>query len=281
MKKLIIGAIAATMLSGTANAVLLGDHFYKYGYTKPQYSLTEIQKKIDNGTFYNYPYISGKSDTGLFEDKLKKGTAIPQFVNGNRLLNALRMKVKPVIVANKGDANVKVCVPVFEELARQNGVSCSTLMTFLVDNQAEGEDMFSDLENTLMKAEQKIMESVNQETLNEIVQEVTEQVTEEISEEVMQEIENVIDFDAIRSILDQAVQDYTFNYGEALQEIENITNEVYLAAVLTNLNRNSEFATGYVTEALAVAADKIAGGVGNAILTDGGTWVAESDQRTR
>lgn len=258
MKKIIIGAIAATMLSGTANAVLLGDHFKKYGYTKPSISLTEIQEKIDNGTYWNYPYIAGKSTTGLFEDKLKKGTAIPQILNGNRLLHKLQSG-KKLIVASNG----LPCLPVFEELAKQNGISCDSLIDHLETNQADDEDMFSNISTALAKIETKLNEMIQAETSNEITNEVSEEVTEEVVdevteevvdeiteevvEEVTEEVMDEIERDLIQDLLDTIANDLSGNDIEFDIPADITTEE--LAEFTAALNANDIAITSHVTHA--------------------------------
>ena len=46
--KIILGLLASTMMVSAASAELVTNN------GKPQYSLTEIQTKIDDGSFYNY-----------------------------------------------------------------------------------------------------------------------------------------------------------------------------------------------------------------------------------
>ena len=54
MNKIILSAIAATMLSTTAISAPLTDFFFANGYSKPD-SIVSIQTKINDGTYYNYP----------------------------------------------------------------------------------------------------------------------------------------------------------------------------------------------------------------------------------
>ena len=209
MKKILLALAASTFLAGSANAVLLDNHFKKYGYTQPE-SIISIQNKIDNGVYTQYPHIAGKSATGLFEDKLKPGTAIPQVLNGNRLLNALQNK--RVIVAD-----VKACLPIFAELARQNGVSCDRLINFLEMNSKDDIAMFSNLANSLNKITQKLEEMVS----SDVQEEVNEEVSKEI--DLQQEI---IDAGSLADLSDEVANEYVEKFNITPEEFQALTTEV-------------------------------------------------------
>ena len=182
------------MLSTTAMSTTLDSFFFENGYTQPQ-SIVEIQQLVDDGTYYNYPYIAGGGvEKGLFKDKLKDGTALPQIQNITALLAALDMK-QVVLVAN-ADGSFSGTLPIFAEIAKQNGVTGEELMAHLIANQIDGEDFFSNIDDVIGTVQSKIDEitaELNDEVQEEISQEVTEAVTEAVQEEIDTALQDAID----------------------------------------------------------------------------------------
>ena len=156
MNKIILSAIAATMLSTTAISAPLTDFFFKNGYSQPQ-SIVKIQSLVNDGTYYNYPYIVGGGvEKGLFKDKLKDGTALPQIKNVAALKAALDKK-QVVLVAN-ADGSFTGTLPIFAEIAKQNGVTGGELMAHLLTYQLDDEDFFSNIDDVLGTVQSKIDE---------------------------------------------------------------------------------------------------------------------------
>ena len=206
MNKTIISAIAGVMLSTTAMATPLDSFFFSNGYTKPD-SIISIQTKVNSGEYYNYPYIVGGGvEKGLFKKYLKDGTALPQIKSVTALKAALDRK-QVVLVASKGE--VHACLPIFAEIAKQNGVSCTDLMGHLVTNQAENEDFFSNIDNVLDTVQSKI---------DEISAELNDEVSEELAQEIAQEVER-----EITVVTQEALEKLGFD-SETAGEIADATN---------------------------------------------------------
>ena len=184
------------MLSTTAIAAPLTDYFFANGYSKPE-SITSIQAKVDSGQYYNYPYVVGGGvSKGLFSKKLTKGTAIPQIKNIAALQAALD-KEQVVLVAD-ADGGHSVALPIFVEIAKQNGVSVDELMSHLVINEMPSDDnsedtgFFSNIDTVVSNVQSQIDE-VSAEINNQINDEITAEVTEAVAEAVAPAIEEAMD----------------------------------------------------------------------------------------
>ena len=192
MNKTIISAIAGVMLSTTAMATPLTDYFFANGYTQPE-SITSIQAKVDSGQYYNYPYVVGGGvSKGLFSKKLTKGTAIPQIKNIAALQAALA-KEQVVLVAD-ADGGFSSALPIFVEIAKQNGVSVDELMSHLVinempaDSDSEEAGFFSNID-TVMSNVQAAVDDAVAEIGNEITEEVAQEIAQEVAETLVEDIE--------------------------------------------------------------------------------------------
>ena len=141
-RAIISGLLATSMLVSTvAQAVPL---------TAPQYTITEIQTKLDSGEFYNYPGVVREGINGvrvgpvsnnyLFGKTFEIGQALPEIRDIVALQRAMKSEAKTVLVASN---DWILPVPaVFVELGRQNGVDGATFMEHYVisttDINAEG-----------------------------------------------------------------------------------------------------------------------------------------------
>ena len=190
MNKTIISAIAGVMLSTTAISAPLTDFFFANGYSQPQ-SIVKIQSLVNDGTYYNYPYIVGGGvEKGLFKDKLKDGTALPQITNVAALKAALDKK-QVVLVAN-ADGSYTGTLPIFAEIAKQNGVTGTELMAHLVTYQLDDEDFFSNIDDVLGTVQSKIDE-ISAELNDEVSEEISDTIAEEVTVEITGVIGNDID----------------------------------------------------------------------------------------
>ena len=134
MNKTISTVLAVAMLSTSLVAPASAGLVTNGG--KPQYSITEIQAKINDGSFYNYPGVIRETESGirvgptgnkyLFSKTFAPGMALPEINDINALLKALDKKDETVLVASN---EWIVPVPsVFVELGKQNGVDGITFM---------------------------------------------------------------------------------------------------------------------------------------------------------
>ena len=121
-KAIISGLLATSMLVSTvAQAIPL---------TAPQYTITEIQTKLDSGEFYNYPGVIREGINGvrvgptgskyLFTKTFAPGMALPEITDVVALQKALKSEAKTVLVAS--NEWVLPVPAVFVELGRQNGI---------------------------------------------------------------------------------------------------------------------------------------------------------------
>ena len=218
----ILTTIAATALLSTAAYAnnVSTDFFKSNGYTKPSISITEIQDKVNNGTFNNYPYVVGGGvEKGLFYKKLEEGTVIPQIKNVTALKTALDKK--QVVLLADASGSVHACLPIFAEIAKQNGATCTDLMSHLTVNQAEGEDFFSNIDNVLADVDAKI-------------DEITSELNDDVSEEVQAEVATAIEVEAAK-LAELGVEVNEGVTEETLAEIYEETIDVIDADVRTEI----------------------------------------------
>ena len=221
MNKTIISAIAGVMLSTTAISAPLTDFFFANGYSKPD-SIINIQTKIDDGTYYNYPYkVGGGVEKGLFKKKLKEGTALPQIKSVTALKAALDKK--QVVLVADADGSVTGTLPVFVEIAKQNGVTGIELMDFLIANQLDDEDFFSNIDDVLSTVNAKI-----DEITAELNDEVSEEVAEEVLAEITKEFSSIVTPEALEAIgLDRDVaEDISREFEEINAELSTKAQEL-------------------------------------------------------
>ena len=132
-KAIISGLLATSMLVSTvAQAVPL---------TAPQYTITEIQTKLDSGEFYNYPGVIREGINGvrvgptgskyLFGKTFEIGQALPEITDVVALQKALKSEKKTVLVAS--NEWILPVPAVFVELGRQNGVDGAAFMEHYLD----------------------------------------------------------------------------------------------------------------------------------------------------
>ena len=133
MNKIVLASVAMAMVSGAANAALISNG------GKPQYSLIEIQAKVDSGEFYLYPFVAGKgiqSNEYLFGKTFKDGQVLPRVTDFVALQKAVA-KSNTVLVADLHEEIILPCPEIFVELARQNGVSCYEFMEHYVTSTTD------------------------------------------------------------------------------------------------------------------------------------------------
>ena len=103
----------------------------------PHKTLAEIQEIVDNGGYKNYPGIVRKYSTPQYPYVLGKhlevGTVTPRVFNPQALLTAAKMK-QEVRVSHARNTMADYCYPIYEELAAQNGVSCTYFMVHIEDH---------------------------------------------------------------------------------------------------------------------------------------------------
>ena len=234
MKKLLLTAAAAIALSSTANAVLLDNHFKKYGYTKPSFTLMDTQNLINKGI--------SVSREGLFKDKLNSNAAVPQILNANRLLNALKSKKKLIVADNKP------CLPVFEELARQNGIKCDELIGHLETNQVDGEDLFTNISTTLKSVEDKVNEIISKETESEINDIVNELTPEELGYDPNELVPGLTNDKTYEEAINEGLIEVTTQVEADIQEEVSRTLSEILDEVYDNLTPTTQEIFDIITE---------------------------------
>ena len=267
MNKIILTAIAA-MMTTSVSAAPLTDFFYANGYTKPSESIVEIQAKVDSGVYYNYPYVVGGGvEKGLFKKYLKDGTVLPQIMSVTALKKALDKK-QVVLVASAGSDVSTAALPIFVEIAKQNGVSTIDLMAHLTINQLDGEDFFSNIDDVLSTVDAKIDEitaelndDVSEEISAEITAEIVEEVTKEITEEVTQEITDVVS--------EEVAEEISISIEDALSEV-GYSDDDFAAGfdeLVSEINENLGAAARHVNADL-IAGQAIAAGINRDLGTE-------------
>ena len=218
MKKLMIAAVAATLLITPASAT------QNFGMSTVP-SLMEIVEGYKEGKYQRYPGVVRETESGLrigpsggylFADHLKPGTILPRIVDAQALLRAAKMK-QTVEVASLSRVYIKF--PVIAEIAEQNKVSYAYLMGYLLDNAYEDErgDTIRSIHDTAVYAasvaNQLIAEQVNEEVA-EVVAPVIEEVVEEVEEEVHQTLQELYNSYFDRGLnADDFVVDYPEHEG--------------------------------------------------------------------
>ena len=132
-KAIVSGLLATSMLVSTAAQAINVSG-------APQYTITEIQAKIDSGEFYNYPGVIREGHNGirigpagnnyLFGKTFEVGQALPEITDIVALQRAVKAEKKTVLVAS--NEWILPVPAVFVELGRQNGVDGATFMEHYV-----------------------------------------------------------------------------------------------------------------------------------------------------
>ena len=133
MNKIVLASVAMAMVSGAANAALISNG------GKPQYSITEIQAKVDSGQFKYYPFVAGKgiqSNEHLFSKTFEDGKVLPRVTDFVALQKAIK-KSNTILVADASKGIILPCPEIFIELAKQNGVSCYNFMEHYVESTTD------------------------------------------------------------------------------------------------------------------------------------------------
>ena len=153
-KAIISGLLATSMLVSTvAQAVPVSG--------APQYTISEIQTKLDSGEFYNYPGVIREGINGvrvgpvggkyLFGKTFEIGQALPEITDVVALQKAIRAEKKTILVASN---DWVLPVPaVFVELGRQNGVDGAVFMEhYIVSTTGIDSEGFAEFAEAQTKA---------------------------------------------------------------------------------------------------------------------------------
>ena len=146
----------------------------------------------------------------MFKKYLKEGTALPQIKSVTALKAALDKK--QVVLVADSTGSVSGTLPIFAEIAKQNGVSSVDLMDFLITHQLDDEDFFTNIDDVLGTVQSKI---------DEISAELNDDVSEELAQEIAQEVER-----EITVVTQEALEKLGFDAAEAA----SIADEVNAAA---------------------------------------------------
>ena len=197
-------------------------------FNTPEHSLMDVQSYIDSGKWVHYPGVArlNAAQGYLFNDELEHGTALPKVANPRALLEALK-RDQVVLVASLD--SVAICFPIFQEIAKQNGVACDTLMRHLYTNAIDS-SFFNDIEMASEKANEQVNMLIAQQVedkLSKMQEEVTKEVIEYTKESVQQLL---IDHGSNQAVVDAGidVQEIEEQTGIILNTVEQPLEENYV-----------------------------------------------------
>ena len=151
----------------------------------PQRTLSEIQKIVDEGGFKHYPGLVTKHRVPkapyVLGANLSVGSVAPVVTDPDRLLRSAHKKQ---VVKVSGPTSF--CYPIYEELARQNGVSCDIFMDHIEvrwDNDKNDGRVFSP-EIDVMSVVEAVLPAVSQQAAEETRKENSENRRDRIQTEV-------------------------------------------------------------------------------------------------